>query len=150
MKQDIAIHSGMEGFVLIDRILESGTSHIVGRIAFRNDPPYKGIESLAQMGAYHVRFLTGFSKHAFLLKIGCCSLPPGRLEGEYLLRGDMTGRGESSFSYHLRMGQGDLTAMEGTFFFAAVDYDQHLKRELLERHYRKVYACLQGDSKTDC
>jgi hypothetical protein len=148
MKLDIVIHSGMEGFVLIDRILESGPSHIVGRSAFHNAPLYRGLESLAQTGAYHVRFLTGFAKHAFLLKIGRCFLPPGRLEGEYLLRGDMTGRGESSFSYHLRMEQGDLTAMEGTFFFAAADYGPHLKRELLERHYRKVYACLQDDSKT--
>ncbi len=148
MEQEIVIHSGRKDFVLLERILEVGPSHIVGRASFQNAPPYLGLESLAQTGAYHVRCLTAFAKHAFLLKIADCALPEGRLEGTYRIRGTLAGRSESGFSYHLRFERGDAAVMEGVFLFAAVDYSERFSRDLLEGHYRKVYACLQRDSET--
>jgi hypothetical protein len=40
--------------------------------------------------------------------------------------------------------------MEGRFLFAAVEYGERFRKDVLEKHYRKVFACLQGDTEIDC
>jgi len=74
--------------VLLDRITETGDEIITGERRYYNDPAYLGIESLAQLGAYHVRFINDFEIHAFLLKIGHCRVIGSKiLHGEYLIDG---------------------------------------------------------------
>ena len=150
MQQDVVIHSGREDFVLLERIVEVGPSHIVAHAAFQEAPLYAGLEALAQLGAYHVRYLTDYAQHAFLLKITDCPLRFAGLNGRFLLRGSLTGRSASSFAYEITIEEADSLVMKGRFLFAAADYNERFKKELLEKHYRKVFACLQDDTKTGC
>ena len=151
MDAEIVINTDLNGFIMLDRVLEVSTSHIVGTRSFSDAPVYSGLESLAQLGAYHVRYLTGFSRHVFLIKIAHCSLPSKCIpEGEYLLSGTLLSQSDSSFSCRLKAEKEGKPLMEGEFLFAAVDYDHNFKKGKLRRHYVKVFSCLQKDSKIGC
>jgi hypothetical protein len=146
------INSRLDGFVLIDTITELDSNRLAGRKQFRHAPLYLGIESLAQLGAYHVRFLTDFEKHAFLLGIRHCTVPSGKeLHGPFRLFGNILGKSSSAYSYGLKATGDDAVEIEGEFLFAAVDYTEAaFKRDILRDHYRKVFSCLKNSSKTDC
>ncbi|HAJ26967.1 MAG TPA: hypothetical protein DCG53_06930 [Syntrophus sp. (in: bacteria)] len=139
----ITICSGMSGFVLIDRIIEIGPDKIMAGKAMKRAPIFSGIEALAQAGALHTRYLNDFDRHAFLLKIQRCSLPPGReLDGEFLIRGVLAGRSAASFLYRLCLEKNGWPAMEGEFLIGTVAYDFRFPRGILEKRYRDLFACL--------
>ncbi|MDL1968149.1 MAG: hypothetical protein LWW97_06260 [Deltaproteobacteria bacterium] len=147
----IEVNTGLENFVLLDRISKTGAATIIGEKKYFNNPVYLGIESLAQLGAYHVRFLTGFENHAFLLKINRCTIPAYHvLNGIYLLKGRLVSQSKSAFCYDLQAGKGDKVQIEGEFLYATIDYGRTFNKKILQAHYRKVFSCLQRESKTDC
>jgi hypothetical protein len=147
---EIIINTGLEGFVLVDKIHMLDETHINGARTFTNAPVYLGIESLAQLGAIHVRYLIGYRRHAFLLKITRCITPANeKLDGTYALTGNLVSNSASAFSYVLRAVLNGNIQMEGEFLFATTDYDHGFKQDLLEEHYRNLLSCLKNDSRTD-
>ena len=150
MGTEIVINTGLEGFVMLDSILEVSTSHIVGARSLSDAPVYVCLESLAQLGAYHIRYITNFSRHVFLIKIVHCSLPPEKvMDGEYLLSGDLLSQSASSFRCRLKAERERKAVMEGEFLYAAVDYDHNFQGDRFRHHYAEVFSCLQRDIKTD-
>jgi hypothetical protein len=149
LKKEIIVRSGINGFVMLDSILDVNISRIVATRSFSNTPVYLGLESLAQLGAYHVRHLTGFTRHVFLIKINHCCLPPKKLlEGEYVLSGDLISQSDASFCYRLEAEKEGKPLMEGEFIFSSIDYDHKFKKDTLHHHYAGVFSCLQKDLKT--
>lgn len=147
----ITVHSGLSHFVLIDAITAADRESIAGYKEFAGAPLHLLIESLAQLGAFHVRFTGGFERHAFLLSIKHCALVPNQaLDGCYHLFGTPTSYGSAAFAYRLRAQKADETAVEGEFLFAAVEYDAAFRKDILQQHYQKVFACLRSASKTGC
>ena len=148
MNTETVIHTGLNDFIMIDRILEVNASHIVGTSSFPNVPVYLGIESLAQLGAFHIRHLIDFTRHVFLMKITHCSLSARHFhKGEYMFFGNLSGQSNSAFSCRLRAERNKKTIIQGDFLYASVDYDRNFKKEILQRHYRKMFSCLQSDLK---
>jgi len=146
----ITVNTGLPGFVLIDKITETGETHIIGAKNFVTAPVYLLVESLAQLGAYHVRFLTSFERHAFLLKITRCRVSAGEsMDGQYLLYGTLANRSDAAFAYKVEAKKGDETHIEGDFLYGTVDYCDFFKKEILQKHYREVFSCLQNDIRTD-
>ena len=144
--QKIKIHTGLKGFILLDRISYAEEQNISGLKTFANAPAYLGLESLAQLGAFHVRYITEFKRHAFLLKIGRCLMPAqAELDGTYTLSGTLVNRSASAFSYALHAKREGSVRIEGEFLFATVDYDKRFKKEILQEHYWNVFSCLQND-----
>ncbi len=149
MGEPVNIRSGREGFCLIDRISLTGRDEIRGSCTLTGGPLFTLIEALAQLGALHVRYLTGFTRHAFLLKIGRCTFPGGAPPaGACLLRGRQTAQSQTTFAYHLEAGREGILLMEGEFLFTTIDYDERFGREALARHYGMLFSCLSNDSKT--
>ena len=148
----IILNLGLEGFVLIDAITDVDSWSITGRKQFLHAPPYFAVESLAQLGAYHVRFLMDFERHAFLLGVKHCDLPSAKeLHGTFRITGNLLARGSSAYSCELRATGYDSTEIEGEFLFGVVDYDESgFKKDILREHYRKVFSCLKNSSRTDC
>ena len=145
----IVINSGLKGFVMLDWVHEVNATHIMGTRSFSNAPIYVGLESLAQLGAYHIRHLTDFSKHIFLIKIAHCRLPTGKIiDGEFLLSGNIIAQSESSYHCRLKAEKEKLAVIEGEFLFAAVPYTHNFKSDRLRHHYAKVFSCLLKDTKT--
>lgn len=146
----ITVNTGLSGFLLIDRIIEAGFENISGVKNFVDTPTYLGVESLAQLGAYHVRFLTRFERHAFLLKITLCKISAGDIiDGQYLLYGALENRSDAAFAYKVKAKKGDETHIEGDFLYGTVNYSTFFKKEILQNHYREAFSCLKNDIKTD-
>lgn len=142
----IEINSGLDGFVLLDRISEAGDEIITGERRYYNDPVYLGIESLAQLGAFHVRFINDFEIHAFLLKISHCHVIGSKtLHGEYLIDGRLINQSKSSYSYFLRAKKKDRVQIEGEFLFSTLKYNDNFNKKILEKHYRRVFSCLRKE-----
>ncbi len=149
MDANIVINTGLAGFIMLDRVLEVSSSRIIGAKSFTGVPAYLRLESLAQLGAFHIRYVTGFSRHVFLIKIVSCSIPlRTAMEGEYVLSGNLVGRSDSSFRCFLKAEKDKETAAEAELLYAAVDYDHNFKKGILHDHYTKVFSCLQRDLKT--
>lgn len=149
MDASIVINTGLAGFIMLDRILEVNAASIVGTRTFTGVSPDLPLESLAQLGAFHIRYITGFSRHVFLIKIVNCSIPLRTpLEGEYVLTGNLLTRTDSSFRSHVKAETDRTTVAEAELLYAAVDYDHNFKREILHDHYTKVFSCLQRDIRT--
>lgn len=139
----------MDDFVLIDDISDIGSQHISGSKHFFRAPSHLGIESLAQLGAYHVRYLTSFERHAFLLKINHCKASEQcALDGICLLQGTLTNKSNVAFAYNLLAEKEHTILIEGEFLFGTIEYNAALKKEVLQNHYRKIFSCLRNDIKT--
>jgi len=146
MDTNIVINTGLSGFIMLDRVLEVSASRIVGTKFFSDPPAYLPLESLAQIGAFHIRYITGYSRHVFLIKIVSCSIPLRiATEGEYVLSGKLLGRTGSSFRSFVKAERDKETAAEAELLYAAVDYDHNFKEDVLRDHYMKVFSCLQKD-----
>lgn len=146
--ESLKIHTGREGFLLLDAIDPPEAERIEGIKTFSNAPVYEGIEALAQLGALHVRHRLDFSRQVFLLSFRRFTPPESQfLSGRFLLTGTLAGGSQSAWSYRLSaMGdQGDR--FSGTFLFSAVDYDDKFREDILQPHYRKVFQCLKSASK---
>ncbi len=142
---NIVINTGLSGFVALDRVLEVNTSRIVGTRVFSDTPAYLCLESLAQVGAFHVRYMTDYSRHVFLIKIVSCSILLKTTKGEHVLSGRLLGRADSSFCSFVKAERGKETVAEAELLYAAVDYDGNFKEDVLRNHYKKVFSCLQRD-----
>ncbi len=150
MTEAIKVNTGLSSFILVDRIIQAEEKEISGIKTFNNEPAYLGLESLAQLGAFHVRYVTGFKRHAFLMKIDRCLMPGKQgMNGTYALSGTLVSRSSSAFSYTLQAKKGNAVSLEGEFLFATVAYDKNFKKEILKEHYKNVFLCLQNDSKKD-
>jgi len=148
----IVLRSGLSGFVLLDEISHAGPDSVKGSKRFESAPPWLGIEALAQLGAYHVRFLCGFEKHAFLLGVKHCVLPRRpELTGPWRLSGTLGSRSSSAFSYDLTGTGPDEDILRGEFLFATAEYDgDALREDILRTHYEKVFSCLRSGSRKNC
>lgn len=142
----IEINSGLDSFVLLDRILETKAEIITGEKNYFNEPVYLGIESFAQLGAFHVRFINDFQIHAFLLKISHCHVIGRKiLHGEYLIDGRLINRSKSSYSYFFRAKKENQIQIEGEFLFSTLKYNDNFNKKILEKYYRRVFSCLRKE-----
>ena len=149
MDANIIINTGLSGFIMLDRVLEVSATHIVGTRSFTGVPSFLPLESVAQLGAFHVRYVTEFSRHVFLIKIVSCTIPLSTaMEGEYVLSGKILSRTGSSFCSFVKAERDGEVAAEAELLYAAVDYDHKFKEGILRDHYVKVFSCLQRDLKT--
>ena len=146
----MTICSGQDRFILLDRITQVRENTIVAKKTFAETPAWLGIESLAQLGAMHVRYVNRFSRHAMLLKIEKCSFDPGLdLDGTYQLEGERTSRSRYAYSYHLTALKNDQIVIKGQFLFATIAYDDQFDQNRLQSHYERLFTCLQSDIMTD-
>lgn len=146
----VAVCSGLEGFVLLDSVSGISREAISGLKQFRDAPPWLVMESLAQLGALHVRYRRNFEMHAFLLGIKHCDFSSGHMRGSVRLCGESTAESSSAYSYNLLALDENGNRTEGEFLFSVVDYDdRHFKGDVLRNHYEKVFSCLINGSSSD-
>jgi len=147
---ELKIHSGLTGFRLLDRISQVMEQGIQGEKNFEGSPSYLGIEAMAQLAALHVRYLSNFEKHAFLLKVGTCFLPKtDLLEGLWRFEGELLNQSSQAFTYQIMATSEDQLYFQGEFLIATIPYDGSFQQELLQQHYRRLFSCLCNDSKAD-
>ncbi|WP_035239018.1 hypothetical protein [Desulfobacter vibrioformis] len=145
----IDINTQMDGFHLLTSVTDLDKGMIGGTAAFVDQPAFVAMESLAQLGALHVRWLCDFSKHAFLLKVECFSLPSERrISGLLELSGRLLVRSQAAFSYDLTVSGIWEDPLMGRFLFSVKEYDDTFEKEVLTTRYREVFQCLTSASGT--
>lgn len=145
--ETITINTGLQNFLLIDRIADVGDRNICGFKHFSKAPAFHGIEALAQLGALHARYATNFEMHAFLLKISSTTIQYYyNLDGFFQLSGILESNSTKAFNYQLTAYSNGKVIIEGKFIFALSEYNNAFKKEMLQNHYKKVFSCLQNDS----
>lgn len=148
MDLNLTVRTGLSRFLMLDRIMETGPSHILTKKTV-NDLEmlmFSGIEILAQTGAFHVRHLMDFKRHAFLLGIRSYSGPSRLLPGLYTVKGTLLSQSREAFEYHLEGNGPQKTSLEGIFLFASRNYGDDFRQNHLEDHYRKLFTCLTNDT----
>ena len=143
---NLNIRTKRDDFKMIDRISAVDSRHIEGVKTLEGCPVAMAIESLAQLGALHVRFITAFKKHCFLLLIPHLEiLDTSPLHGSYQLYGSLTAESKRAFSYTLRATSRRRDCLKGRLVFGTLDYDERFRRERLANHYQRMFACLTQD-----
>jgi hypothetical protein len=141
----IRINTGLSRFIMVDAVTDMGTDHITGEVHLSNADPILLLESLAQLAGLHIRHSLDFAKHAFLVKIARIPLPDDEsLNGSYRLHANIISRSENAFSYQLEASQKNHMVIQGQFLFGVIDYDTDFQKEILQKHYRKVFECLKS------
>lgn len=148
MDMIITVHTGLDRFLMVDRITEVSSSRILAEknILKTEERIFTGIETLAQTGAIHVRYLLNFRKHAFLLSIKSYDGPAQLPSGLYTISGLCENRSRDAFEYSINAESMDGSSFKGRFLFAVSDYGRDFKRTHLEDHYRNIFSCLTKDT----
>jgi hypothetical protein len=143
----LIITSRMRGFQLIRRITDVSDRHMRADATIAQWPLYTGLEVMAQLAALHVRCSLSFERHAFLLKVERCDLPPlETLNGRFRLTAERLGQSSQSFAYGVTaLGPDDL-ALEARLLIGTLDYDGRFKKERLKQHYRNLFKALSNGS----
>ncbi len=111
---------------------------------FDNLQPYLALESFAQFGAMHVRWLHNFDKHAVLLKINNVKFQNvGNINGEYCIDGRLEAKSARAFFYKMQALYNRQVMISGEIMIALIDYDNKFKKEILKKHYTKLFQCLE-------
>jgi len=143
----VDINTQMDGFQLLTSVTDLDQGIIKGTAAFVDQPPFVVMESLAQLGALHVRWLCDFSKHAFLLKVERFSLPgESRISGTLELSGRLLVRSQAAFSYDLTTSGVWESPLMGRFLFSVKEYDDTFEKGVLTTRYKEVFQCLTSAS----
>lgn len=143
----IDINTHMDGFHLLTSVTDIDERRIGGTATFVDQPAFVVMESLAQLGALHVRWLCDFSKHAFLLKVERFSLPrESRISGTLALSGRLMVRSQAAFSYDLTASGGWENPLMGRFLFSVKAYDDTFGKKILTTRYKEVFQCLTSAS----
>ncbi len=141
----IDIHTNLDGFVLLDRISSIDKTAVTGHKHFTKAPLYLGIETLAQLGACHVRFITDFEKHAFLLKVNQCIISGTHiLDGKFKLEGHLQNHSQLAYTYSLKAFKDKTSVIKGEFLFALADFDENFNREILQKRYKELLTTLSA------
>ena len=143
----IEINTGMDGFHLLAAVTLVDESRIRGRADIADLSSLAVMESLAQLGALHVRRLHDFSTHAFLLKVAEFSLAgQGEISGDLALAGNLVARSQAAFSYELRAETAGKEVCSGRFVFSVTAYDDRFSKDLLRKRYKELFSCLTSGS----
>lgn len=138
------INSGATNFVLLDNILQINNTEIVGTRLFHNAPLHLGIEALAQLASFHLRFLMKFDKHSFLLKIENMFFPEEiNLSGEFLFHALLNYKTKFAFSYHIEAFIEEKRSFYGDFLFSMTDYDDKFEKKKLKKYYKNLFHKLR-------
>jgi len=140
----LTINTALNDFVLIDTITSMNSDNFSGAQTFNDDPLFMGIESCAQLASMHVRHITDFSKHAFLLKVKYFSAQEEVLNGLYVITGKLLSHGSDSYSYKLCAKGGNDERFTAELIIGTTPYSEKLNQEELEAYYKKVFLCLQN------
>ncbi len=140
------IKSHLDRFILIDTI-DSLTEETISGTQYVADhaPLFCMVESMAQLGAMHLRYQTDFQRHVFFAKAKRLTFYVKNIvKGHYRFDATAKGHSDRSFAYYLTSKTaGNILAADGIFLFSSLSYDSNFQKERLKNHYERVFSCLR-------
>lgn len=147
--EKIMINTGLNSFVMPDKITKTNEKSIEALKTFKADNFnfLTKIETIAQICALHTRFLLDFKQHAFLLKIDEFTDNSGKNDyGDYSLYAKIQSSGKTAFSYSISAKLNNKEKFSGKLIIATSDYNEKFNKQILTKHYRKIFSCLTKNS----
>ena len=143
--ESLNIRSHMTSFRLLDRITLLEPQRIDAQADFKGAPLFAAIETMAQLGALHVRHLIRCESHAFLLKVNGCRLPNlHELNGKAAFTARLLHRSDKAYCYRIFTQDQARLHLEAELLFATIAYDDTFEKERLTSYYRNMLTCLQN------
>ncbi len=106
--------------------------------------PHELLESMAQCAAYHVRFLTGFSRQAFLMKVARYPFPASPVTGGVTMTATLTGSASDAWAYTVTAELSGET-LTASLLIGTTPFDDRFEAARLTPHYQEIFACLKND-----
>lgn len=129
-------------FVLLDSLDAVDATQLAACRYFAHSPLWQGLEAMAQAAALHQRFLNDFTQHAFLLSLDECLYPAvENLHGHFRITATLCGQTQRAAAYTVEtLGPDWVWSLR--LHIGLRPYDDAFKQNLLEPHYREVFAWL--------
>ena len=143
--ETLNISSRMPHFRLITRVAAVSPAHLEAEATLNDAPAYVGLEIMAQAAALHVRQKMDFTRHAFLLSVQHCTMPPvADLKGGHRVKAVMRHQSSDAFSYYVSASGPDGSRFECELLIGTRAYDDRFPKSKLSTHYRQIWARLKG------
>ena len=141
----IDINTELDSFCCIDKIFDLTDRSIKGSYSVEPRHKFTAIESLAQLGALHVRYLTNFEKFVFLLKVVKFNLPDFT-NGSFNIDCEIIANSSGAYSYKLMADNGSEN-INSHMIFGVREFDNSKMYTSCKSHYEKVFRCLLKNSR---
>ncbi len=139
----VIVNTGLDHFCPLHCITHITGEYISGKIIFVNSESFIALEAMAQISAYHTRFLNDFNRHSFLLKVKKCSGPFNEiLNGEYVVDSKITARTEMASTHNVTIHSSNKVLFKSEIMTAFTDYSADFPEEKFKKYYRDVFTCL--------
>lgn len=140
----IKIHTGLDKFLLLDRIIEYSDAMIIAERRFSKNEKFLAIEAAAQLASYHVRLKLNCEKHAFLLKVERFKYNTSEdlLSGILVLNAELKGETDRSFSYDVTGKKNGEVFFQGSVIIATSDDSATLNADQFKPYYQNSLRCL--------
>jgi len=133
------INTGLSSYLLIDKIESVTNNSITSTVELINVDAWMLLESFAQTATYHQRYLSGFERHHFLLKVKWFNGLDNRCQGFYRINALLKSQTELSAIY-------EVATADGTHDFQAelIITTSGLIEVEDQNFYRSNFQCLRN------
>ena len=128
-------------FLKLGQITEVRQDSLSAESVALDGKPHELLEAFAQCAAYHVRHATGFSRQAFLMKVGRFPLPASPVRGTVAMVARLTGSASDAWAYTVSAIL-DGEAITASLLIGTTPFDDRFKALRLEPYYREIFSCL--------
>jgi len=128
-------------FLMLSRISAVGDGFMAAESVELGGKPHELLESMAQCAAYHVRFLTDFSRQAFLMKVGRYPFPALPVKGRVSMTATLTGTATDARAYTVT-AEIDGETITASLLIGTTPFDDRFEAERLAPHYQEIFSCL--------
>lgn len=140
----LTIKSGMAHFRIVSKILAVSTDGMEAEAELDGAPRFAGLEAMAQAAALHARYILKFERHAFLLRVRRCQMPPTAvLSGRFRVAAVLRGRSSEAFVYRVTASGPGGMDFDGELLIGTMAYDDRFRKEALKAHYQKIWNRLR-------
>jgi hypothetical protein len=140
----LMIRSGMAHFEIVSKILAVSSDEMEAEAELDGAPRFAGLEAMAQTAALHARHHLAFERHAFLLSVRRCQMPPiAVLSGRFRVAAVLRGRSSEAFSYQVAAKGPGGVDFDGDLLIGTMAYDHRFRKEALKAHYQRIWNRLR-------
>ena len=105
--------------------------------------PHELLEAMAQCAAYHVRYLTDFTRQAFLMKVTRYPFPASPVKGTVSMTATLTGSASDARAYTVT-AELDGEPLTASLLIGTTPFDDRFNAERLAPYYQEIFSCLMS------